>query len=214
MGEDNNLDLRKWKSQDYLKRSFWRLLEKNGYAKITIKDISEDSGLNRKTFYRNYENIEELMRASFFDLFAELSMPYACFQEKEQITPDLFSQCTLSYIRFIQKEQTRFRLIFKNHLEGFAQVIWKEMFTVSAQDFVMLGPSHAPILADACTLDLYANYAAFSAWGNLEWVLRHVDQPAEELLALTMKACSAYLYNYYVSYQIGRCFTAPSETTH
>ncbi|MEG1241415.1 MAG: TetR/AcrR family transcriptional regulator [Oscillospiraceae bacterium] len=45
--------------------SFLRLLEKKPFAKITIKDIADDCGINRNTFYYHYQDIYGLAEAIF-----------------------------------------------------------------------------------------------------------------------------------------------------
>lgn len=212
MEESNTLDLRKWKSRDALKHAFWQLLEEVGYSKINVRNITEASGLNRKTFYRNYFDMTELMKEAFQDLFHEVSQPYFLFSDQNKIVPDLFDQCTRNYIRLIQKERRRLSLIFTNHLEGFAQEVWKHMYTLSAPDYVMPGSDPAAFLSDPCSLDLYSNYSAFGTWAHLEWVIRYADLPAEELLSRTMVVYSTHLYNYYVAYRIGERFQTPEQS--
>ncbi|MEG1165644.1 MAG: TetR/AcrR family transcriptional regulator [Oscillospiraceae bacterium] len=45
--------------------SFLRLLEKKPFAKITIKDIADDCGINRNTFYYHYQDIYSLVEDIF-----------------------------------------------------------------------------------------------------------------------------------------------------
>ena len=214
MEPTKGMDLRKWKSQDALKRAFWKLLEEIGYCKINVRNITTASELNPKTFYRNYENMEALMKEALQDLFAEVASPFASFSDPNaEIDPDLFEKCTYEYIKIVKNEQNRLRLVFENHLEGFAQDVWKQMYVITAPDFVVLGPGASPILSDRTSLDLFSNYTAFGTWAHLEWTLRHADLPVEDLLPRTMDAYSAYLYNYYVGYRIGERFTT-AKTTH
>ena len=212
--ETKGLDLRKWKSREALKRSFWQLLEEVGYDKINVRSIAAASELNPKTFYRNYENMDALRDDALLDLFSLVSSPFSTFGAPDAVIgPDLFEECTRAYIEIVKEEQNRLRLVFDNHLEGFAQNVWKQLYTITAPDYVILGPNASPVLSDPDALDLYSNYTAFGTWAHLEWTLRHVDFSMEELLPRTMDAYSAYLYNYYVGYRIGDRFRMP-ETTH
>lgn len=40
--------------------AFWRLLEAKPYARITVSDVTRESGLNRSAFYYHYASIPEL----------------------------------------------------------------------------------------------------------------------------------------------------------
>ncbi len=45
--------------------SFLRLLETRSIEKITVKDIVEDCGVNRKTFYYYFKDIYDLTESVF-----------------------------------------------------------------------------------------------------------------------------------------------------
>lgn len=49
---------RKLSSTDYLKLAFFMLLEKKEARKITVKELCDEAGVNRSTFYANFENLE------------------------------------------------------------------------------------------------------------------------------------------------------------
>ncbi len=46
------------------------------YSTITVTMISNEAGVNRKTFYAHYHNKDELMFAMVYDMFDEL---FGCF---------------------------------------------------------------------------------------------------------------------------------------
>ena len=50
-----------------LAESFKKLVEKRGMDKITVKDIVEDCGVNRQTFYYHFHDIYDLMEWIFLD---------------------------------------------------------------------------------------------------------------------------------------------------
>ena len=43
--------------------SFVKLLEERPLSKVTVKDIVEDCGINRNTFYYHFEDIPSLIEA-------------------------------------------------------------------------------------------------------------------------------------------------------
>ena len=48
-----------------IENAFWRLLEAEEYAKLTVQQISKESGTNRNSFYYHYEDINDLARTAF-----------------------------------------------------------------------------------------------------------------------------------------------------
>ncbi|MBQ2718959.1 MAG: TetR family transcriptional regulator [Clostridia bacterium] len=53
--------------------SFLRLLERKPFPKITVRDIVEECGVNRTTFYYYYQDIYAIVE----DLFSSALLPYA-----------------------------------------------------------------------------------------------------------------------------------------
>ncbi len=43
-------------------QSLFRLMKRKSYAKITITELVREAGVSRNSFYRNYQNTEEIIR--------------------------------------------------------------------------------------------------------------------------------------------------------
>ena len=54
-------------TKNAIRTSFIKLLNDKAFDKITVKDIVEDCGINRNTFYYHYEDIYELLDELFKD---------------------------------------------------------------------------------------------------------------------------------------------------
>ncbi len=54
-------------TKDAIKKSFLKLLNRKPINKITVKEIVEDCGINRNSFYYHYEDILSLMEEVFND---------------------------------------------------------------------------------------------------------------------------------------------------
>ena len=48
-----------------MEKAFWSLLEKERYADITVLRISQESGVNRNSFYYHYKDIDDLALIAF-----------------------------------------------------------------------------------------------------------------------------------------------------
>ena len=55
-----------------IEKSFVKLLKEVPFDKITVKDIVEDCGINRNTFYYHYEDIFDLLHRVFEKRAAEV----------------------------------------------------------------------------------------------------------------------------------------------
>jgi AcrR family transcriptional regulator len=67
------LDTRIKKSKQLLKKSLLILMKKKSLNKITIKELCELVGLNRSTFYSNYEDINDLLLDVHMEVFHNMS---------------------------------------------------------------------------------------------------------------------------------------------
>ncbi|CAL29246.1 TetR family transcriptional regulator [Staphylococcus carnosus] len=58
---NKRVKLEKSGTQEWVFQSLMLLLEKENFDKITITKICDKAGINRSTFYRNYENKEDIV---------------------------------------------------------------------------------------------------------------------------------------------------------
>lgn len=56
--------------------AFWRLYEKKDISKITVKDITEKTGIHRATFYLYFDNVYDVLQAIKSDQLEKLR--YVC----------------------------------------------------------------------------------------------------------------------------------------
>ena len=88
--------------------SFVKMLSQKSFDKITIKDIIEDCGLNRSTFYANYVDLYDLADKVRVHLESEVNHLY----ETER-TQKFNSNDYLRLFRHIQENQLFYRTYFK-----------------------------------------------------------------------------------------------------
>ena len=48
-----------------IEKAFWRLLETERYSDITVLRVSQESGVNRNSFYYHYRDIDDLAYTAF-----------------------------------------------------------------------------------------------------------------------------------------------------
>lgn len=64
---------KKRRSKTALKKTLLTLMKHKPFSKITIKELCLEAGLNRSTFYANYEDIHALLKDIHTDMFHEMS---------------------------------------------------------------------------------------------------------------------------------------------
>lgn len=82
-------------TKDAIMNSFLKLLEKKSFEKITVKDIVEDCGVNRKTFYYYFADIYDLAEYVFrseISKFTENILPETTVEEALNLFCDLIEK--------------------------------------------------------------------------------------------------------------------------
>lgn len=65
MNNKNKGNMKAIQSKKWMEEALFRLMKIKPYEKITIKDITETAGLSRRTFYRNYEEKDDILLEYF-----------------------------------------------------------------------------------------------------------------------------------------------------
>ena len=120
-------------TKDAIIRSFVILLEKKNFEKITVKDIVDDCGINRKTFYYYFADIYDL---------AEYLLRSEVSKFSESITPEMHVEETMELFCDIIEKNKRvvmhsISFLGKNELEKFFDEILEKIF--KAKLFSLVG---------------------------------------------------------------------------
>jgi AcrR family transcriptional regulator len=71
--EPGSSDPRVVRTRKAFKEALIELIQLKGYQHITVKDIAEQAGLNRTTFYLHFENKDDLLTSGFGKVWKELT---------------------------------------------------------------------------------------------------------------------------------------------
>lgn len=82
------LDYRKRCTQKLVKETMIELLEEKPLHKIKVKELCEKAGINRATFYHNFEDIYdvyEILENEFYSNYAKMSLDESMLESGERI---------------------------------------------------------------------------------------------------------------------------------
>ncbi|SFM22308.1 transcriptional regulator, TetR family [Paenibacillus sp. 1_12] len=80
----NKLSLR---SQEWIQIALFQLMQKKPYSQISIKEITDRAGLARQTFYRNFQDKDEILLKYLNGLMLGM---WKEFQQNEMYNEDMF----------------------------------------------------------------------------------------------------------------------------
>lgn len=89
----NKEDLRFIKCEETIIKTFKKMIEEMDYEEITIKELTERAGINRKTFYLHYPSLDHLLEKIQSDLiseYTERTKQYDLIEDFEIIIREFF----------------------------------------------------------------------------------------------------------------------------
>ncbi len=93
-------------TKEAIKQSFIRLLNDRPLAKITVRDIVEDCGINRNSFYYHFTDIPSLLEELVTEQAAEIIAEYP--------TIDSIETCLLAAVRFARENKRAIQHIYSS----------------------------------------------------------------------------------------------------
>jgi len=122
--------------------AFLELLERKDFAYITVKELCEQAGVNRSTFYLHYETIADLLSESleymtkqFHSYFTQSAQSvverlHTCpLEELRLVTPEYLTP----YLRYIREHRRIFQAAAKNpaalRVDDAYETLFRQVFT-------------------------------------------------------------------------------------
>ena len=106
------MDYRKRVTQKIIKEAMIELLEEKPLHKIKVKELCEKAGINRATFYNNFEdiyNLYEKLENDFFENYEKVIAPKEMFATKEEIEKGFIEQ-----IKYIAENKRLFIIFYRS----------------------------------------------------------------------------------------------------
>lgn len=126
----NSIDKRVKQSGDALFDAICRLMTQKNFDDIGIKEVCEEAGIGRATFYRNFDYVEDVLKLRIDETFIELMRRHAPeeFDKPAKILPFFEFWVEHSYLLKVLTQanrwaifDTRFRAGSEIHLADMAQ---------------------------------------------------------------------------------------------
>jgi AraC-like DNA-binding protein len=113
----------------YIAESLLLLMEKKPYANISISDITRKAGVNRSTYYRNFNSKDDIIKFYFNE---EIILSYHG-NVMDSNTPS--KNRLLGLFKHYQKHKKELLLIYKNGLSHLFLDVFNSHFTTSTEAY-------------------------------------------------------------------------------
>ena len=106
-------DLRIAVTKRMIKEALLRLLERKPLDKIKVNELCEESGVNRATFYRHYETLQDVLREIETEFIQQMPRPVKSPRNVIEARDHLETVCTYFY-----DHSDMIRLLFLNRKDA------------------------------------------------------------------------------------------------
>ncbi len=156
------------------------LMQEKSFSKITVKDICERADLNRTTFYKHYNDQEEILKEIESDLI-EKSIAYMKNVSREEGTVAMIE----AYLHYVKENAVLFKIMFSGVGND------NRIFTYTSNVLQQLRSN----LPDYGTPEQERYILRFIMNGSfrviLTWIDSDFDIPASELARLIYMLCDS-----------------------
>ena len=170
------IDRRIRKSQKSLKDALLTLMQTKDFKNISITDLVQLADLNRGTFYKHYQDKEELLEEIIDEVIQDLTASYRA--PYENLTVFEMNKLTASAIKIFEHVETYanfYTLLGKsNILTGLQTRVCDELIQLISQDL------SNNLSSTKINSKLIASYQAYAIWGMItEWIDSEFSYPAD-----------------------------------
>lgn len=158
------------RSRKMIVEALLRLMKRKKYTAITITDVANEAQIGRKTFYRHFYTLDDVLDEYVNELFAE----YRAMLKEAQIC-DIYEHIPC-YFRFWNEHMEFLQLLEKNNLLFF---ILKKYDVLMPEIFTLLP---CVIEKGSDVSEYFLSYTAGGFWSMLcKWISRGGKETPEEM---------------------------------
>lgn len=136
------------RSERDMRNSMLRLMKNTPYRSITVTMLTDDAGINRKTFYAHFKNKDELLYAMIYDMFNDL---FSCFMYPKDLPGDTVNDDRLqedarNFINTILEYQESLDVLITAETSEFSITIADQVVMNLCRDTRILKTADSPLL--------------------------------------------------------------------
>lgn len=165
-------------SKEWILQALLLLMDKKAFKDITIKELAEKAGLDRKTFYRNFETKEDVL--NFY-------MDKVCMEYENDLKthPSLTNYTiSLSYFSVLQKHLLFFKKLERNNLLAYLLSALEKYLPLIHKGFESEKSIRNPLYYSEYALSYYTG----GFWNlSVKWIRDGAEKTPEEMAVLVEK---------------------------
>ncbi|MCQ4085437.1 TetR/AcrR family transcriptional regulator [Saccharibacillus sp. JS10] len=172
------IDPRIVRTRNMLRDALIELLKEKSYDKITISNITERAGVNRKTFYLHYETKDHLLQKVTDQILDEMLGEAEKAQPVDLSIDEMQQDIAGQIFTYVKKHRTFFEVMFERKaMTDFVQYMKRYFARFYEKKFADLDESRLPVQKD-----VIASYIGSAYVGVIHgWLNDGMKQTPEEM---------------------------------
>lgn len=184
------------RTKKLFKKSFIKLINKKGYSKVTIKDIVEDAGFNRTTFYLYYEDKNAITKDLMEEMYAGfMESCYVDYPKNQWISAESLSENAFSLFYYIKENRDFFDLLLmQDTLPKIHDFSPSGIFEVLNKYFEMKFNVHTNLRAH-----LINHYMAYGTAGLIiDWIKNDYKKTTNEITKEMIELFQVFVHSFLI----------------
>ena len=161
--------------QEYITIAMFELLEKKGYAHITVQNLVNRAGVCRASFYRNYFTRDEVIERFLDGIFTEA-------YPRESMSSANVEECILHFFKTALKYRRQLRALLQRGLLDRVSMAFYRQTLEQIRHLQVLNNKYQPYF-----------FSGASAAMLCAWVENDFAEPPEEMAHIFMESLQGYM---------------------
>jgi AcrR family transcriptional regulator len=179
----DNLDPRSRRTRALLREAMEHLASEKGFQSLTIKEVTEQAGLDRTTFYLHYSGLHALMEDCARVLFDQMRQEiYANKPVNIHSDPAAFEPFVASVFHHLEQHEKFYKSMLGRHGDPFFRALFQELLSELIFEPITYGYADNESVRSGMTLRFYsAGFAGLASWWLEKDMPISVDQASAQV---------------------------------
>lgn len=183
------------RTKEHLKTALIQLIKKKGFHGVSVKDIVDQAGYNRSTFYLHYQDkyilAEELLSMTLEGLRGAVGKPY---WHGQKVSTNKLDAESFQIVDYIYEHRDFFELIqYDDTLPGLHTGFPQTILKIYQEQFVFETINNSPV-----NMDYFKYYTAYGFFGLLNnWILSGYRETREAFIKNVIDLTKTHIHSFH-----------------
>ncbi|MCG7378787.1 TetR/AcrR family transcriptional regulator [Paenibacillus sp. ACRSA] len=182
------------RTKEHLKTALIQLIKKKGFHAVSVKDIVEQAGYNRSTFYLHYQDKyilgEDLLNMELKGLRGAVGKPY--WNGQKVLTNKLTAE-SFQIVDYIYEHREFFELIqYDDTLPGLHTGFPQTILKIYEEQFIFETINNSPV-----NMEYFKYYTAYGFFGLLNnWILSGYRESRDTFIQNVIELTRTHIHSF------------------